>query len=67
MIDQFEEFSARKNHEDLPFEVRKQLIESINGRIRVSRGPEKFSRTEIKERVLSGSEGAKIGTGDDGS
>ncbi len=32
--------------------MRKQLIDSINARIRVNRGPEKLTRTEIKERVL---------------
>ena len=35
-----------------PFDVRQKLIESINARIRVSRGPKRLSRTEIKELVL---------------
>ena len=52
MIAQFEEFGASKPWDTLPFEVRKQLIDSINARIRVNRGPEKLTRTEIKERVL---------------
>jgi glycerol-3-phosphate O-acyltransferase len=52
MVAQFEEFGASKPWDTLPFEVRKQLIDSINGRIRVNRGPEKLTRTEIKERVL---------------
>jgi glycerol-3-phosphate O-acyltransferase len=52
LLGQFEEFGSEKPWEDLPFEVRKDLIASINERIRVNRGPEKLSRTEIKERVL---------------
>ena len=52
MIAQFEEFGSSKPSDTLSFEVRKELIESVNARIRVSRGPEKLSRTEIKERVL---------------
>jgi glycerol-3-phosphate O-acyltransferase len=52
LIGQFEEFGADTPWEDLPFQVRKDLIASINARIRVNRGPERLSRTEIKERVL---------------
>ncbi len=52
LVGQFEEFGSEKSWEELPFEVRKELIESINARIRVNRGPERLSRTEIKERVL---------------
>ncbi|MFH1116470.1 MAG: 1-acyl-sn-glycerol-3-phosphate acyltransferase [Pseudomonadota bacterium] len=52
LVGQFEEFGSDKSWEELPFEVRKDLIESINARIRVNRGPERLSRTEIKERVL---------------
>jgi glycerol-3-phosphate O-acyltransferase len=55
MVAQFEEFGAPKPWDAAPFEVRKQLIDSINGRIRVNRGPEKLTRTEIKERVLQDS------------
>jgi len=40
-IAQFEEFGATKSEETLPFDVRQQLIDSINSRIRVNRGPEK--------------------------
>jgi glycerol-3-phosphate O-acyltransferase len=52
MIAEFEEFGSETDWEDLPYELRKRLIESINNEIRVNRGPEKMSRTEIKERVL---------------
>ena len=52
MVAEFEEFGAETNWEDLPYELRKRLTESINNEIRVNRGPEKISRTEIKERVL---------------
>jgi glycerol-3-phosphate O-acyltransferase len=52
LIAEFEEFGSGKSWEDLPFEIRRELIENINDRIRVNRGPEKLSRTEIKERVL---------------
>lgn len=52
LVGQFEEFGSEKSWEELPFEVRKDLVESINSRIRVNRGPERLSRTEIKERVL---------------
>lgn len=52
LIDQFEEFGSDKTWEELPFEVRSQLIDSVNARIRVNRGPEKLSLTEIRERVL---------------
>ena len=52
LIEQFEEFGSDKSWEDLPFEVRQELIENINDRIRVNRGPEKLSRIEIKDRVL---------------
>jgi len=52
LVGQFEEFGSEKSWEELPFEVRKDLVESINARIRVNRGPERLSRTEIKERVL---------------
>jgi len=52
LLGQFEEFGSDRAWEDLPFEVRKDLIASVNERIRVSRGPEKLTRTETKERVL---------------
>lgn len=52
LLGQFEEFGSERSWEDLPFEVRKDLIASINDRIRINRGPEKLTRTEIKERVL---------------
>jgi glycerol-3-phosphate O-acyltransferase len=52
LITQFEEFGAQADWENLPFELRKKLVQSINDRIRVNRGPEKLSTTEIKERVL---------------
>ncbi len=52
LLGQFEEFGSARSWEDLPFEVRQDLIASINERIRVNRGPEKLSRTETKERVL---------------
>jgi len=52
LVGEFEEFGAERSWEELPFELRKELIANINARIRVSRGPEKLSKTEIKERVL---------------
>lgn len=52
LVGQFEEFGSERSWEELPFEVRKDLIDLINARIRVNRGPERLSRTEIKERVL---------------
>ncbi len=52
MLGEFEEFGSEKSWEEAPFEAREQLIASINDRIRVNRGPERLSRTEIKERVL---------------
>jgi glycerol-3-phosphate O-acyltransferase len=52
LIAEFEEFGSEKAWEDLPFEIRRELIENINDRIRVNRGPQKLSRMEIKERVL---------------
>ncbi|MGO8822316.1 MAG: 1-acyl-sn-glycerol-3-phosphate acyltransferase [Desulfomonilaceae bacterium] len=52
LIEEFEEFGSNKSWEDLNFEVRRELIANINDRIRVSRGPEKLSRMEIKDRVL---------------
>jgi glycerol-3-phosphate O-acyltransferase len=52
LLDQFEEFGSDKTWEEVPFEIRSQLIDSVNARIRVNRGPEKLSLTEIRERVL---------------
>jgi len=52
LVGQFEEFGSEESWEELPFSVRQNLIAGINARIRVNRGPEKLSRTEIKERVL---------------
>ncbi len=52
LIAEYEEFGSDKSWEDLPFEVRRELIENINDRIRVNRGPEKLSRMEVEERVL---------------
>jgi glycerol-3-phosphate O-acyltransferase len=52
LLSEFEEFGSDKSWEELPFGVREELIASINERIRVNRGPEKRSRTEIKEMVL---------------
>lgn len=52
LVGEFEEFGSEESWEELPFGVRQKLIASINERIRVNRGPEKLSRTEIKERVL---------------
>jgi glycerol-3-phosphate O-acyltransferase len=49
---QCEGLGPDKPREELPIEVRKELIASINVRIRVNRGPEKLSPAEIKERVL---------------
>jgi glycerol-3-phosphate O-acyltransferase len=52
LVAEFEEFGAAHEPERLSFEVRNQLIKAINERVRVNRGPERMSRTEIKERVL---------------
>jgi glycerol-3-phosphate O-acyltransferase len=52
LIGEFEEFGAETDWDDLPFELRRRLLESINTRIRVNRGPVKRSRTEVKELVL---------------
>lgn len=52
LVGEFEEFGSERSWEELPFEVRKDLIDAMNARIRVNRGPERLSRTEIKERVL---------------
>jgi len=52
LVGEFEEFGSEESWEALPFSVRQKLIAGINERIRVNRGPEKLSRTEIKERVL---------------
>ncbi len=52
LLEEMEEFGSDESWEDLPFEVRKKLTASINARIRVTRGPEVLSRTEIGERVL---------------
>ncbi len=52
VVEMFEEFGGEELWEDLPFKLRRDLIESVNAPIRVIRGPEKLSRTEIKELVL---------------
>jgi glycerol-3-phosphate O-acyltransferase len=52
LIAEYEEFGSDPGWDELPVRVRQKLIDSINSRIRVNRGPEKLSRTEIKERVL---------------
>lgn len=55
LVAQFEEFGSDRSWEELPFEVRNDLVAAINARIRVNRGPERLSRTEIKEWVLQDS------------
>lgn len=52
LVGEFEEFGANTTWDELPFSVRQELIDAVNTRIRVNRGPERMSRTEIKERVL---------------
>lgn len=52
LLGEFEEFGSDTSWEELPFVVRQELIAGINARIRVNRGPERRSRTEIKELVL---------------
>jgi hypothetical protein len=52
LLSQFEEFGAERAWESLPFELRNDLITSIDNRIRVNRGVEKLTKTQIKERVL---------------
>lgn len=52
LVGTFEEFGSETVWDELPFELRSELIANINARIRVNRGPERLTRTEIKERVL---------------
>ncbi len=52
LITEFEEFGSGVSWDDLPFKLRTDLIDRINSRIRINRGAEKLSRTEIKELVL---------------
>jgi glycerol-3-phosphate O-acyltransferase len=52
LISEFEEFGASHELDDVPFDIRTKLVNALNERIRVNRGPERMSRTEIKERVL---------------
>ena len=52
LVGEFEEFGSAKSWEELPFELRTELLSNINARIRASRGPERLTRTEVKERVL---------------
>ncbi len=52
LVAEFEEFGAENDMERLNFQIRNKLIHGINERVRVNRGPERMSRTEIKERVL---------------
>lgn len=52
LIAEFEEFGASHEMDDVPFDIRTKLLTALNSRIRVNRGPERMSRTEIKERVL---------------
>jgi glycerol-3-phosphate O-acyltransferase len=52
LVGQFEEFGSEQSWEEAPLALRGRLVEAINARIRVNRGPEKRSRTEIKEMVL---------------
>ncbi len=52
LVAEFEEFGSGPEWDELPVRVRQKLVDSINSRIRVNRGPEKLSRTETKERVL---------------
>ncbi len=52
LLSEFEEFGGEKSWEELPYELRRELTDSVNARIRVARGPEQLTGTEIKERVL---------------
>ncbi|MFH0821693.1 MAG: 1-acyl-sn-glycerol-3-phosphate acyltransferase, partial [Pseudomonadota bacterium] len=52
LLSQFEEFGAEHSVEDAPHDLRSQLNKAVNDRIRVNRGPENVTRSEIKERVL---------------
>lgn len=52
LLDHLEEFGGDIPWEDAPRLFRERLTASINDRIRVSRGPERLSRTEIKEKTL---------------
>lgn len=52
LLDHLEEFGGDIEWEDAAGVFRKRLTESINDRIRVSRGPERLSKTELKEKVL---------------
>jgi glycerol-3-phosphate O-acyltransferase len=52
LVGEFEEFGAEESWDEAPLELRARLVDAINARIRVNRGPERRSRTEIKEKVL---------------
>jgi glycerol-3-phosphate O-acyltransferase len=52
LLEHLEEFGGDIEWEDAPAVFRKRLTASINDRIRVSRGPERLSKTELKEKVL---------------
>ncbi len=52
LVAEFEEFGGAHDPERLIIDVRNELVNAINERVRVNRGPERMSRTEIKERVL---------------
>ncbi len=52
LLEHMEEFGGDIPWEDAPRIFRERLTASINDRIRVSRGPERLSRTEIKEKTL---------------
>ncbi|MFC1833960.1 1-acyl-sn-glycerol-3-phosphate acyltransferase [Thermodesulfobacteriota bacterium] len=52
LLSELEEFGSDLPWDMLPFEIRKQLINAVDARIRVNRGPVRKSKTEIKELVL---------------
>jgi glycerol-3-phosphate O-acyltransferase len=52
LLDRVEEFGSDLSPDEAPFVIRNELIDSVNRRIRVNRGAEKLSLTEIKELVL---------------
>lgn len=52
LVAEFEEFGNEQDPDRLNYDIRNKLLYAINERVRVNRGPERMSRTEIKEKVL---------------
>ncbi len=52
LISEFEEFGGQTALDELPSDLRRRLLDDINGHIRMKRGPVKRTRPELIERVL---------------